>query len=127
MRPATHEWIEKAEADFAAAMILRRSRKRHSRDIVCFHMQQCIEKYLKARLVKATVQFPKTHDLERLLDLCIEFEPLWESIRPAVIEITDFAVEVRYPGRSVTVAQANRVVRLSQRTRIVLRTSLGLG
>jgi HEPN domain-containing protein len=48
--------------------LLRRSRKKHSRDLVCFHLQQCIEKYLKARLNEAGIPFPKTHDLERLLD-----------------------------------------------------------
>jgi hypothetical protein len=39
MKPTTREWLEKAEADFAAALLLRRSRKKHSRDIVCFHLQ----------------------------------------------------------------------------------------
>lgn len=48
MKAATREWVEKAEADYAAALVLRRSRKKHSRDIVCFHLQQCVEKYLRA-------------------------------------------------------------------------------
>jgi len=39
MKLATREWVDKAEADFAAALLLRRSRKKHSRDIVCFHFQ----------------------------------------------------------------------------------------
>ncbi len=44
MKAKAHEWVDKAEADFAAAVLLRRSRKKHSRDIVCFHLQQCVEK-----------------------------------------------------------------------------------
>jgi HEPN domain-containing protein len=63
MKAATREWVDKAEADFAAARLVRRSRKKHSRDIVCFHLQQCVEKYLKARLEEAAIVFPRTHDL----------------------------------------------------------------
>ncbi len=58
MRAATREWIDKAEADYAAALLLRRSRKKHSRDIVCFHLQQCVEKHLKARLEEAGLRSP---------------------------------------------------------------------
>ena len=67
MKATTREWVEKAEADYDAALLLRPSRKRHARDIVCFHLQQCVEKYLKARLEEAGLSFPKTHDLEQLL------------------------------------------------------------
>jgi len=40
-----------------------------------FFAQQCVEKYLKARLVEAGIAFPKTHDLEALLDLVLPAEP----------------------------------------------------
>jgi len=43
MKAAAREWVDKAEADYAAALLVRRSRKKHSRDIVCFHLQQCVE------------------------------------------------------------------------------------
>ena len=59
MRAATREWVDRAEADFSAAILLRRSRKKHSRDLVCFHLQQCVEKYLKARLEDDGIGFPK--------------------------------------------------------------------
>jgi phosphinothricin acetyltransferase len=35
MKAATREWADKAEADYAAALLMRRSRKKFSRDIVC--------------------------------------------------------------------------------------------
>jgi len=41
MKAATREWVDRAEADYAAALLLRPSRKKHSRDILCFHLQQC--------------------------------------------------------------------------------------
>ncbi|MBI2433302.1 MAG: HEPN domain-containing protein [Candidatus Hydrogenedentes bacterium] len=38
-------------------------------DSVCFHAQQCGEKYAKALLQEAGVAFRKTHDLGELVDL----------------------------------------------------------
>ena len=87
MKAATREWIDKAEADFAAALLLRRSRKRGTRDIVCFHFQQCLEKYLKARLGEVGIPFPRTHDLERLLDLILPVEPLWAALRGCALSL----------------------------------------
>jgi len=36
---------------------------------LCFHAQQAAEKALKAVLVQRRILFPKSHDLERLMDL----------------------------------------------------------
>ena len=126
MKAAAREWVDKAEADYAAALLLRRSRKRGTRDIVCFHLQQCVEKYLKARLVEAGIAFPRTHDLERLLDLTLAVEPLWAALRPAMASITDYAVDARYPGRAVTPAEARAALRLMRRAREIIRPRLGL-
>jgi HEPN domain-containing protein len=126
MKAATREWVDKAEADYAAALVMRRSRKKYSRDIVCFHLQQCVEKYLKARLIEGGIAFPKTHDLERLLDLAVAIEPLWAVLRPAMAAITDHAIESRYPGRTADPAEVRTLLRDSGRIREIVRQSLGL-
>ena len=126
MKATTREWVERAEADYAGALLLRRSRKKHSRDIVCFLLQQCVEKYLKARLEEEGIPFPKTHDLERLLDLVVKVEPMWEALRPAMADITGYAVQVRYPGRTVSPAEAQTLVRSTTRIRALVREPLGL-
>jgi len=126
MKATTREWVDKAEADYAAALLLRRSRKKHSRDIVCFHLQQCVEKYLKARLEETGTVFAKTHDLEKLLNLVLPVEPLWSTLRPALAAITDYAVEVRYPGRSVGPQEARELLRDANHIRLLARRSLGL-
>jgi HEPN domain-containing protein len=126
MKATTREWVDKAEADYAVALLLRRSRKKHSRDIVCFHLQQCLEKYLKARLEEAGIVVAKTHDLERLLNLVLPVEPLWSTLRPALAAITDYAVEVRYPGRTVGPKEANELLRDASHIRLLARRSLGL-
>jgi HEPN domain-containing protein len=126
MKPTTQEWVDKAEADYAAALAFRRSRKKFSRDIVCFHLQQCVEKYLKGRLIEASIAFPKTHDLERLLDLAVTVEPLWATLRPALAAITNHAVEGRYPGHTATSSETRIVLTSTTRIRKMIRLSLGL-
>jgi HEPN domain-containing protein len=126
MKTVTREWVDKAEADFAAALLLRASRKKHSRDIVCFHLQQCVEKYLKARIEEAGIAFPRTHDLEKLLDLTLAVEPLWAAFRPVLAVISDYAVEVRYPGRSASPVEARSLLRSTRRIRDIVRQSMGL-
>ena len=65
------EWVEKAEADLEAAEQLAPNvvSGARLREIVGFHCQQAVEKFLKALLAYYQVEFPKTHDIERLLVL----------------------------------------------------------
>lgn len=70
MKPITQEWVDKAEGDFATAQRELRARNFPNYDAACFHAQQCIEKYLKARLQKENIRFSKTHDLSVLLICC---------------------------------------------------------
>ena len=60
------QWVEKAEHDLLN--IENNLVASHVPwDTVCFHAQQCAEKYLKALLVWKQIDFPKTHDLRVLL------------------------------------------------------------
>lgn len=125
MNPLTLEWIQKAEEDFAGAVILNRLKKHAVPGIVCFHCQQCAEKYLKARLHEASIDFPKTHNLNSLLDLALSVEPLWESLRPALQRLGVYAVCHRYPGQDATVAEAKEAIHLCRNIREQARHSLG--
>ena len=58
MKPMTLEWVAKAEGDFAVMEREARVRKKPNYDAVCFHAQQCAEKYLKARPCEAEIEFP---------------------------------------------------------------------
>jgi len=69
MKPITQEWVNKAEGDFGTAQRENLVQEMPNYDAVCFHSQQCTEKYLKARLQEENIAFGKTHDLSRLLDL----------------------------------------------------------
>jgi HEPN domain-containing protein len=126
MKPLTREWVEKAKGDFLVASQIMRRRKQRVYDAVCFHCQQTIEKYFKARLIEAGLSFPKTHDLAVLLSLLLPVEPLWKSFDAAAKNLTGYAVSFRYPGDSATSAEAATALKQCRSLRLEIRQSLGL-
>ena len=126
MRPDTREWVKKAEDGFKVASQLLRRRKDIVSEAACFHCQQCVEKYLKARLVEAGVSFPRTHDLLKLLNLCLPVEPLWASFTKVVDTMSDYAVDFRYPGQSATLTEARQCLKDAKVIRREVRLSFGL-
>lgn len=67
LRELVYQWLEKDSADFEVAEQLCEPGGRF-REIVAFHCQQAVEKYLKPLLVRRQIEFPKTHDIAQLLD-----------------------------------------------------------
>ena len=126
MTPATREWVQKAENDYGIACVLARSRKRGRNDGICFHSQQCAEKYLKARLVEAGVPFPRTHELSVLLALTIAIEPAWAIFAPELRVLAAWAVLPRYPGVNPDAAAARTAMKICRQFRDVARLALGL-
>jgi hypothetical protein len=70
MKRTTLEWVRKAEADLVFARQGSRS-KVPLHDGVCFHCQQCAEKYLKRLFEELGLGIPKTHDLDHLLTVLL--------------------------------------------------------
>jgi len=126
MKPTTREWVEKAEADLATARRELRARRQPNYDAACFHSQQGVEKFLKARLIETDLRFGKTHDLEQLLDLIITVEPLWDSFRATLNALNSYAVDFRYPGESATREIAKTAVETAHGICRVIRESLGV-
>jgi HEPN domain-containing protein len=126
MKPLTQEWVNKAEGDFATASREIRARKAPNYDAVCFHAQQCVEKYLKARLQEEGIAFKKTHDLGALLDLLVPIEPSLNIFCGSLDSLTDAAVEVRYPGFSVDKKVAREMFKTCIEVRNSMSLSLGL-
>jgi HEPN domain-containing protein len=126
VKPLTLEWVRKAEGDFEVMEREARARSPGVRDSVCFHAQQCAEKYLKARLYEAGVPFEPIHKLVALLDRALAIEPLWEAYREDLAFLSNFAVAFRYPGESATPAQALAARTRCRRFRHAARAALGL-
>ena len=62
-------WARKAEGDLLTAEHTMQLGERCPRFAVCFHCQQCVEKYLKGFLTFLGISAPKTHNLNALFDL----------------------------------------------------------
>lgn len=89
-------WIEKADGDLKVA-----KRELHSEDpvldAVCFHLQQAVEKYLKAFLSKFLKKIKRTHNLELLLEQCIQIDTDFSEYEEKFDPIAECGVEIRYP------------------------------
>ncbi len=66
------------------------------RETTLFHLQQALEKALKAYLIWCEVDFPHTLDLELLLDIARQKDADFEQLESAT-GLTDFAIAGRYP------------------------------
>jgi HEPN domain-containing protein len=94
--------------------------------LVCFHCQQCAEKYLKALLEELGIAIAKTHDLEHLLTVLHPHHPTLQILARGLRTLTDFAVDTRYPDNNTTKRQAEAALRWADRTRTAARALLGL-
>jgi HEPN domain-containing protein len=94
--------------------------------VVCFHCQQCAEKYLKALLDELGLPVPMTHDLNRVLRLLVPHHPTLRSFRRGSDFLTHFAVDTRYPGENASRRQAEAALRWEDRVRTAARALLGI-
>ena len=125
MNPLTLEWIEKAEEDYNMAQLAQQA-SRPFYNSICFHAQQCIEKYLKAWIQEANVPVPRTHDLGELLSLIVPTLPAWSQWQPDFKRITEYAVDSRYPGESATANDTQHAMQVCEAVRQAVQTSLKL-
>ena len=126
MKPTTAEWVAKAEGDFLTSGRELRARKSPNYDAVCFHAQQCAEKYLKAVLQEYERSIPKIHSLMELMILCEEIDSSFEMLRADLVTMEHYSVRVRYPGESAEKEDAKFAYIAAVATRKFIRQKLGL-
>jgi HEPN domain-containing protein len=56
-----------------------------------------VEKIFKAYLITKTEPLQKTHDLNLLLNLCVNYDEAFDKYAAACITLTTYAVWTRYP------------------------------
>ena len=96
-RQLVRQWLDKANEDLDTAVLLLRENGRF-RGIIAFHAQQAVEKCLKAFLVRHQIEFPKTHDIGRLLERLASVDPIMAATLADADSLTPYGVEVRYPS-----------------------------
>lgn len=92
----TRRWLRYAYEDLLAAEALLKLQGRSPRH-VCWLAQQCAEKALKAILIFLQIDFPYRHDLDALRNLIPNGWQIKQT-HPDLADLTEWAVEARYPG-----------------------------
>jgi HEPN domain-containing protein len=113
--PEAERWLTYARSDLSAGRALLRDPEHYPRQ-VCFLAQQAAEKALKALLVLLEIEFPHTHDLDRLRE-CVP--PGWrvKAEFPQLYALSIWAVESRHPGDmpDVVESDAQEALQLAER------------
>ena len=112
-------WLQRAKSDLQLGKAAL-----HTKDVLpedaSFHAQQCAEKALKALLLSLEISFPKTHAIEVLLDLLKEEGYKIPNNVDEAFELSQYAVQTRYPGDWEPVTKAEAIHSL-ERAAFVLR------
>jgi HEPN domain-containing protein len=115
-------WMMLGDRDYDAAAFLAANMHPKPLEIICFHCQQAVEKYLKGFLVIQDVDPPYTHDLIELGKLCEKYNASFSAIREMCDSITLYGVQPRYDsGRSITEAEASLVLQNVQTIKTFLQ------
>jgi len=90
------EWQLLAERDLAVADYLAANMRPVPNEIIAFHCQQAVEKYLKGALVVLGEEPPHVHDLDRLCSMTLKHRPSFASLQSLCTTVNYFSVQPRY-------------------------------
>jgi len=99
VKKKTEEWLRLADDDLRLARHAFKLKSAAPYKLISYHAQQSAEKCLKAYLVFNKTDFPYTHDLAVLLELCPSSEEWTNDLRKAATILRTYAVTTRYPGK----------------------------
>jgi len=91
------EWFKKAAEDLLAANHMFYNMQPRLLEIACYHCQQAVEKALKGFLIVKGIEPPKTHNLNKLCLMCMEYDQLFGEWQDTCRELTAYAASTRYP------------------------------
>ena len=107
------EWLKHADDDIDTALLLKEMRPQHY-EIICYHCEQAVEKYLKGFLVSKEQMPPRTHDLNNLCDLCSNHDHDFLQLQPQCSYLTPFAVQPKYPNElGITSANVEQAIKFA--------------
>jgi HEPN domain-containing protein len=116
--------MDKAEGDYRTARREFQTADEPNYDAVCFHAQQCVEKWMKAVLIHNSVDPPRIHNLERLYEslqsVCPNVTLDIEELR----DLTGVGMAVRYPGEAADREDAAKALAICEGLRDALKKLL---
>ena len=93
------EWFRYSQNDLISARHLFENVYPKQIEIACYLSQQCAEKSLKGFLIFKDIDPPRTHDLVKLCQLCINYDSTFSKISNICSDLTPYGVGVRYPNQ----------------------------
>ncbi len=88
------EWLLKAKRDLDTANALL---EKAYYDTAIYHTQQCAEKALKGYCVYSLQPLIKTHDLEKILKICMNLDSSFQQLDLLAVSLNGLDVRFRYP------------------------------
>ncbi len=127
MNNIIERWLEKADHDLGTAIIAQKHLPTY-KDIIAFHCQQAVEKYLKAFILNLGLPLKKTHDLVFLLEQIDKYDKIEHDWFERVFELQDFAVEIRYPDQVIELSDEdiNTAIEIATQFRKLILEKMGL-
>ncbi len=94
LRDYLKKWLIKANNDLTVAQH-ELQHENPITDVVCFHCQQAVEKFLKAFLIFKSIEPGRIHDIDYLLKRCCDIDP--DFCNRDLKDLNFFGVAIRYP------------------------------
>jgi HEPN domain-containing protein len=117
------KWFVKADNDYKTGSD-EFATEEPATDTVCFHAQQCIEKYLKGFLAFHNREIEKTHNLSLVLKQCLAIDVRFIQLQDKNIDIlTPHATVYRYPDDFYLpgAQEAEKALEMADEVRIFVR------
>jgi HEPN domain-containing protein len=92
-----NEWIKFAQRDYDIALHLSVTFRPLPVENICYNCQQATEKAMKGILILHKGDYPRTHDIESLHELCKEAGTDFGLTPSMTRTLTRFAKKSRYP------------------------------
>ena len=96
MKKQAEDWIFFADKDLQAAEIIIND-EHPLTNIIAFHCQQAIEKYLKAYIIEKKDSLTRIHDLIKLNAIANEIKDLGIDEKKLIV-LNEVYLDSRYPG-----------------------------
>ena len=96
MKKQVKDWVLLADKDLYVAELIIKDDYPLT-NIVAFHCQQSIEKYLKALIIEKNIPLIKTHDLIKLNGMINEVKNLGIDEKKLIV-LNEVYMDSRYPG-----------------------------
>src|SRR5579864_8022253 len=124
MEELVQQWLQKADEDLAVAKHLIGAGSFSL--AAAFHSQQAAGKFLKAFLVHRQIEFPKTHEMGKLLDLVAQADSQLAASLGAARTLTPYGVDILYPDAfpDITSGAARAAADLASMVGLSVKTAL---